>query len=97
MSHKHLALLRSIYHDPVCANLHWREIESLLHHLGASVEPAHGSRVRMLLNGVEGFLSHPHHGQACARQDVKHLRELLARAGVTVAAYVARPRDTNDD
>ena len=39
MSHKHINLLRAIFHDPVSGNIHWREIESLLHHLGASVDP----------------------------------------------------------
>ncbi|MDH5287796.1 MAG: type II toxin-antitoxin system HicA family toxin, partial [Betaproteobacteria bacterium] len=35
MSHKHENLLRAIFHDPISANIHWREIESLIHHLGA--------------------------------------------------------------
>ena len=37
MSHKHLHLLRTIFQDPVSGNIHWREVESLLHHLGAEV------------------------------------------------------------
>ena len=36
MSHKHENLLRAIFHDPVSGNIQWREIESLLNHLGAS-------------------------------------------------------------
>ena len=36
MSHKHAHLMRSIFQDPPSANIHWREIESLLHHLGAT-------------------------------------------------------------
>lgn len=39
MSH-HLNLLRAIFQDPVSANLHWRDIESLLRHLGAACNPA---------------------------------------------------------
>ena len=39
MSHKHANLMRSIFQDPPSANIHWREVESLLHHLGA---PASG-------------------------------------------------------
>lgn len=60
MSH-HLNLLRTIFQDPVSGNIHWREIESLLHHLGATVEPSHGARFRVVLNNVEGILHHPHH------------------------------------
>ena len=59
MSH-HLNLLRTIFQDPVSGNIHWREIESLLHHLGATVEPSHGARFRVVLNNVEGILHHPH-------------------------------------
>jgi len=59
MSHKHASLMRSIFQDPPSANIHWREIESLLHHLGAEVEPAHGARFKITLNRVEAFLHHP--------------------------------------
>lgn len=87
MSHKHANLLRSIFHDPPSANIHWREIESLLSHLGADVEPAHGARFRVVLNKVEGFLHHPHNSNTCARTDIKQLREFLTHAGVTLSAY----------
>ena len=87
MSHKHVSLIRTIFHDPISGNIHWREVESLLHHLGASVEPAHGSRYRVVLNGVEGFFHHPHNSNVLGRQDVKHLREYLAHARVTPSLY----------
>ena len=89
MSHKHLHLLQTIYHDPISANIHWREIESLLTHLGATVEPAHGGRVRAVLNRVEVFLHHPHHNSTCAKPEIKQIREFLARAGVTLSSYEA--------
>ena len=53
MSHKHAHLMRSIFQDPPSANIHWREIESLLHHLGADGESAHGARFKITLNKVE--------------------------------------------
>lgn len=87
MSHKHLSLLRAIYQDPISNNIHWRDVESLLTHVGANIEPAHGGRFRVLLNGKEGFVHHPHHNSACSRELIKHLRELLAHAGVTVSSY----------
>lgn len=89
MSHKHAQLLRSIFQDPLPANIHWREVESLLHHLGAEIEPAHGARFKVTLNGHEAFLHHPHHSSTCNRQDIKTLREALAHAGVTLAGYEA--------
>jgi len=87
MSHKHAHLLRSIFTDPPSANIHWREIESLLHHLGAEVEPSHGARFRIVLNGKEAFLHHPHNSSTCSKQDVKLIREMLAHAGVTLSSY----------
>lgn len=87
MSHKHTNLLRAIFHDPVSANIHWREIESLLHHLGASIVPSHGARFHVTLNGFEDFLHHPHQSNVCDRNLIKHLREFLSRAGVTPSSY----------
>lgn len=90
MSHKHLHLLRSLFQDHASANIHWREIESLLLHLGATVEPVHGARFRVVLNRQEFFLHHPHQGNVFDRQGIKHLREFLARAGVSPSAYEAQ-------
>jgi hypothetical protein len=87
MSNKHLHLLRSLFQDSVSANIHWREIESLLQHLGATIEPLHGARFRILLNRHEYFLHHPHQGNVFSRQDIKHLREFLTHAGVSPSSY----------
>ena len=89
MSHRHLHLLQAIYHDPPGANIHWREVESLLQHLGASVEAAHGARFRVALNRAEAYLHHPHNSSTCGRQEIKQLREFLAHAGVTLSSYEA--------
>ena len=89
MSHKHQHLLEAIYHDPISANIHWREIESLLDHLGAIVESAHGARFRIVLNRVEVFLHHPHNSSTCSKQEIKQIREFLAHAGVTLSRYEA--------
>jgi hypothetical protein len=87
MSHKHEKLIRAIFHDPVSGNIHWREIESLLNHLGATVEQLSGARLRVLLNGVDGILHRPHHSNVLGRQDIWHLREYLARARITPSMY----------
>lgn len=87
MSHKHEHLLHTLFQDPINTNIHWREVESLLAHLGAEVETLPGSRIRVMLNGVEGILHRPHHSSACGRQEVKHIREYLASARVTPSLY----------
>ncbi|MEY2633102.1 MAG: hypothetical protein RIR00_1756 [Pseudomonadota bacterium] len=96
MSHKYQNLLRSIFQEPASSNIHWREIESLLHHLGVSLEPAHGARFRVVLNRVEDFLHHPHQGNVCSKQEIKHLREFLARAGMTPSAYEAQRKEARE-
>lgn len=86
MSH-HLSLLKAIFQEPVSANMHWREIESLLHHLGATIEPTHGARFRVVLNDVEFILHHPHHGNEFTKQDIKQLRGHLTQAGISPSLY----------
>jgi hypothetical protein len=81
MSHKHENLLHSILDGPVSGNVHWREVESLLTHLGAKVDPHHGAIFRIELNGVEGFLHHPHNSNTCTKQDLRTLRDYLISAG----------------
>ena len=87
MSQKHKRVLSAIFHEPVSGNIHWRDVESLLHHLGATVEHGHGARFRVILNGVEGTLHRPHHSSVLGKHDVRHLRDYLAAAGVSVASY----------
>ena len=50
-------------------------------------EPSHGARFRIVLNKHEFFVHHPHHGNEFAKPEVKHLRECLAAAGVTLSRY----------
>lgn len=87
MSQKQANLLRTIFQDKNAANIHWREVESLLSHLGATLEASHGARFKVTLNGVTDFLHHPHHGSECTREHIKHLKDFLERAGVTLSAY----------
>jgi hypothetical protein len=89
MSHKQANLLRTIFQDSHVANIHWREVESLLNHLGAHVETSHGARFKVTLNGVTDFLHHPHQGSECTREHIKHLREFLLHAGVSLSTYEA--------
>jgi hypothetical protein len=87
MSSKHRHVLENIFRDPISNNLHWREVESLLQHLGAEVATGHGAIFHVKLNRHEFTLHHPHHGSALGRMDIKHLREHLAAAGATLSRY----------
>ena len=90
MSHKHESLIRSLFHDPISGNIHWREVESLLRPLGAEIEQLSGARLRVRLNGAEGILHRPHHSNVLDKSGVKHLREYLAQARVTPSLYEQR-------
>ena len=93
MSHKHQHLVESIFRDPISGNIHWREVESLLHHLGAEGESLSGARLRVKLHGHEDVLHRPHHGNTLDRSAVKILREYLGRARVTPSLLEeAKPR-----
>jgi hypothetical protein len=85
----HGALLRTIFQDPISANIHWREVESLLHHLGADVESLNGNRIRVKLNRGEAVLHRPHHSNTLDRNGVRGLRAFLAGAGMTPSQYEA--------
>ncbi|MCA3219492.1 MAG: type II toxin-antitoxin system HicA family toxin [Burkholderiales bacterium] len=93
MSHKHEQLLRTLFHDPISGNIHWREVESLLNHVGAQIEPLSGARIRVKINRAEGILHRPHHGNTLDRHAVQHLREFLGHAGVTPSLYEQREKD----
>lgn len=87
MSHKHESLLRSIFEGPVGGNVHWREVEAMLTHLGAKVEPHHGASFRVMLNGAEGFIHRPHNSGTCTKQELRHVRDYLISAGVSLPPH----------
>jgi hypothetical protein len=97
MSHKHESLLRAIFSDPVSHNIHWREVESLLKHLGVTIESSAGARVHVKLNRADSYLHRPHHGSTLDRNAIVHLREFLARAGATPSQYEAGRAERSGD
>ena len=91
MSSHHAKLLRMIFHDPPSNNIHFREVESLLRHIGAEVESLSGARIKVTKDRVEAILHRPHHhNNELDKQGLIHLREFLARAGVTPSSYEAK-------
>ncbi len=95
MSHKHEQVLATIFRDPITPNLHWRDVESLLNHLGARIEFHSGGRLHVTLNGFEGVIHHPHHSNTLDRSGIRHLREYLAHARMTPSQYEARNRESS--
>ncbi len=90
MSSHHAKLLRLIFHDPPSHNIHWRDVESLLRHVGAGIEPLPGARIKVTKDRAEAILHRPHHhSNELDKQGLIHLRAFLARAGVTPSSYEA--------
>lgn len=87
MSRRHVNLLRTIFHDPPSGNIHWREVESLLGHVGATLESLSGARIRVRIGRTEGVLHRPHHSNVLDSSSILHLRQILARGGVTPSLY----------
>jgi hypothetical protein len=90
MSRHHTQLLRTIFHDPPSGNVHWRDIESFLRHVGAAVEPLSGARFRVTLNRMEHILHRPHRSNVLDAHSLVAVRAFLARAGVTPSLYEAK-------
>jgi hypothetical protein len=88
MSNHHAKLIRLIFHDPPNHNIHWRDVESLLRHVGVEIEPLSGARIKVTKEHVESILHRPHHhSHELDKQGLVHLREFLARARVTPSSY----------
>ena len=94
MSQKHKRILKAILSEPVSGNIHWKEVESLLNHLGAVIEPGHGARMKVELNGVQGTLHRPHHSGVCEKHDIRHLRGYLIEAGISLESPESGAEDS---
>jgi hypothetical protein len=79
---KHSKTLQAIFEVPTRADIEWRDIESLLKHLGATITEAKGSRVRAVLNEVKAVFHRPHPRKEASKGCVESVRAFLENAGV---------------
>lgn len=82
MNGKHKRTLQSIFATPVQSNVKWKDIESLLNNLGATIEEGAGSRVRILLNNEEAVFHRPHPRKETDKGALVAMRRFLENAGV---------------
>jgi hypothetical protein len=78
----HDKTLRAIFEKPTRADIAWRDIESLFHHLGARVVEGKGSRVRITLRGIPAVFHRPHPHKETPKPSVRSVRQFLANVGV---------------
>ncbi len=79
---KHRKTLRSIFDNPVRANIVWKDVESLLVACGAEISEGRGSRVRIVLNNVKAIFHRPHPRKETNKGAVVSMRRFLTEAGV---------------
>ena len=82
MSKKHDKILQSLFSTQMSGNIHWKEIEALLIHLGAEMVEGRGATVVVKLNDHEFTLHRPHHGATMSKNELHHLRNFLGAAGI---------------
>ena len=78
---KHEKTLIAIFADPVRSSIRWRDIEALFKSLGAAVEERAGSRVHVVLNGIDASFHRPHPSPNTDKGAVKSVRQFLIDAG----------------
>jgi len=84
MSKKHKRTYDAIFQSPARSNIKWKDIESLITHLGGSISEGRGSRVRLVLNGVLGLFHRPHPGNETDKGAVKDMRDFLNNSEVSL-------------
>lgn len=82
MNSKQRKTLERLFIDPIDGNIKWRDIESLLWALGATISEGSGSRIRVILHGVPAVFHRPHPRPNTGKGVVKAVRIFLIDAGV---------------
>ncbi|MCK5647810.1 MAG: type II toxin-antitoxin system HicA family toxin [Gammaproteobacteria bacterium] len=82
MSKKHQKVLSAIFSDHLSSNIHWKEIESLLNHLGAEFREGPGSSLITIINGVEFSMHRSHHKTTMSKSSLHQLRKFLESVNI---------------
>ena len=79
---KHQTTFEAIFSVPTRANIPWKDVESLLSSLGATITEGNGSRVRIHLNDIRAVFHRPHPKKETDRGAVRSLQRFLLNAGI---------------
>jgi len=89
MNKKHDRVLEAIFAIPVRPSINWRDIESLLVNIGASIVETRGSRIKVVLSRIKVVLSgheavfhRPHPQKETDKGALVSVRKFLEKAGV---------------
>ena len=84
MSKKHKKVLSAIFSDHPSSNIHWKEIESLLKHLGAELREGTGSSVVVCINGEEFTLHRGQHNATMSKPALHELKKFLESLNIAL-------------
>jgi len=85
MSNRHQRTLEALFAHPIAMNIKWADVEHMITSLGGTVEPAHGGREKVKLNGQERTFHIPHSRTLDSKDEVVQLRHFLESAGARPA------------
>jgi len=83
MSKKHQKVLSTVFSDHPSSNIHWKEIESLLKHLGAEFREGTGASTVAIIQGKEFTVHRGSHGSTIPKQSLHELKKYLESVNVT--------------
>jgi hypothetical protein len=83
MSKKHHKVLSSIFSSHPGSNIHWKEIESLLSHLGAEFREGTGASTVATIDGKEFTMHRGSHGSTISKQALHDLKRYLESVNIT--------------
>jgi len=82
VSKKHQKVLSAIFSDHLSSNIHWKEIESLLSHLGAEFREGSGASLIAIIDGNEFTLHRCHHNTTMPKKSLHQLRRFLESVNI---------------
>lgn len=83
MSKKHQKVLSAIFSNHLSSNIHWKEIESLLSHLGAEYRECSGASLIAIIDGNEFTLHRGHHNSTMSKKSLHQLKRFLESVNIS--------------
>jgi hypothetical protein len=91
LSNKHLRTLKHIFQSPASHNLEWKDVTSLIEHLG-TVEEQHDGRMKFTMNGGSEVFHRTHDKKDVSDvAQVIDIRRFLVGAGVQPDGTLTHP------
>jgi hypothetical protein len=97
MQRKHVKTLGAIFARPVQSSIRWKDIESLLVSLGATIQEREGSRIAVILLGQVQVFHRPHPSPMTDKGAVASVRRWLESHNITPETSHTHTQDEEED